>query len=629
MSLRVWLPLNGSLDNLGLENITVTNDGATVNDNGKIGKCYSFNGTSNKIYKDNINAINNTTLSACCWVKIIGWSSTYAYIFSLASGGTGVAQQIGAWLHNSTHQLAICGGGTEPQSTPALSLDTWYHICIVINNNKKYYYLNGTLINTYNINSPQTGNCLCLGARSNSSSGAGTQAKLFFNGLINDFRLYDHALSPKEVEELSKGLILHYKLDSPYIEASTFLDSTITETAYNASIGKYGYNETSNLIKTTGFFKGKNCIKIGTRTAGQTAQPYAYFSNLYTSDGTNSPAYKALSFDYYTTVSTTTWLNIYKLGNGSGTASWKTKNSDGIFNGTYTNSSQTIKVKPNEWNHIEVIFHGTTADDANWGYCVNGAAHTSSADNYFLFANIQLEQNDHVTGYRSDFHSNIIYDESGYGNNATANNIIVSNDSPKYNLSSTFNGSNSYIKVTDNNWNPQGMEQMTINIWAKATTWPTNGGRLLSCTETGGFNLEAGNSGYWRFPIHVYTNEGKTSTAYKYDSKEILISSLIPDEWNMITLVYDAATGTKTYINGELHHTYSNVSYGIHFNTSARLFLGCEANTASAYTPYFNGKESDFRIYGTVLTDAQIKELYDTSVGIDSNGDIYAREVIE
>jgi hypothetical protein len=35
-----------------------------------------------------------------------------------------------------------------------------------------------------------------------------------FNGRLNDFRIYDHALSEKEVKEIAKGLILHYKLDN-------------------------------------------------------------------------------------------------------------------------------------------------------------------------------------------------------------------------------------------------------------------------------------------------------------------------------------------------------------------------------------------------------------------------------
>ena len=96
----------------------------------------------------------------------------------------------------------------------------------------------------------------------------------------------------------------------------------------------------------------------------------------------------------------------------------------------------------------------------------------------------------------------------------------------------------------------------------------------------------------------------------------------------MITCIY-STTGTKTYINGQLHHTYNNTSYGIHFNTNARLFFGCEANTANPTTPYFNGSLSDIRIYNTVLTESQIQELYNTSALVDNTGNVYSRELVD
>lgn len=46
MALRVWLPLNGTLENKGISNVTVTNNNVTIDNNGKIGKCYYFNGSS-------------------------------------------------------------------------------------------------------------------------------------------------------------------------------------------------------------------------------------------------------------------------------------------------------------------------------------------------------------------------------------------------------------------------------------------------------------------------------------------------------------------------------------------------------------------------------------------------------
>jgi len=46
MSLQVWLPLNGDLNNYGLDgSLIVTADGVTADNAGKIGKCYSFNNT--------------------------------------------------------------------------------------------------------------------------------------------------------------------------------------------------------------------------------------------------------------------------------------------------------------------------------------------------------------------------------------------------------------------------------------------------------------------------------------------------------------------------------------------------------------------------------------------------------
>lgn len=46
MSLIHWWPLNGNLEDKGISNISLTNNGATINSSGKIGSCYSFNGNT-------------------------------------------------------------------------------------------------------------------------------------------------------------------------------------------------------------------------------------------------------------------------------------------------------------------------------------------------------------------------------------------------------------------------------------------------------------------------------------------------------------------------------------------------------------------------------------------------------
>jgi len=47
-------------------------------------------------------------------------------------------------------------------------------------------------------------------------------------GKMNDFRVYDHALSAKEIEEIARGLVVHYKLDDRFCEATTNLITSIT-----------------------------------------------------------------------------------------------------------------------------------------------------------------------------------------------------------------------------------------------------------------------------------------------------------------------------------------------------------------------------------------------------------------
>ena len=223
--------------------------------------------------------------------------------------------------------------------------------------------------------------------------------------------------------------------------------------------------------------------------------------------------------------------------------------------------------------------------------------------------------------------NDFLIDSSGYNHPLVISNVTNTTDTIRYGKSGAFSGTTSYVKINDNTWMAQHAQAMTINLWAKAASWNANT-HFFSCTESGGFNTEKGNSGYLRFPIYVCTNVEQTSYAYKYDSKEIQISALPIDEWVMLTWIYDS-TGTRTYINGQLHHTYTNTSYGIRFNMNARLFLGCEASTANPTTPYFNGQESDFRLYYTALTDTQILELYNTSATIDNTGKIYARELVE
>lgn len=238
MSLQIWLPLNGSLENKGLMNIQANNIDSTIDSNGKIGSCYSFNGTTSRIYANDID-IETNDLSACFWFKIDEYkTSTYLTLFALATAAA-AQHQIGAYLDKTTSKLIITHNGSGLNTNFVPELNIWYHFAFTNVGTTSKCYINGEEIYSgTNAGTQRFSSCLCLCGRASSASGGGDGVTYPFKGAMNDFRLYDHCLSAKEVKEISKGLILHYKLDDPYaIQDKVIYDSS-------------GYEHNGNITNT-------------------------------------------------------------------------------------------------------------------------------------------------------------------------------------------------------------------------------------------------------------------------------------------------------------------------------------------------------------------------------------------
>lgn len=65
MSLIAWYPLNGTLEDYSGNKYTLQNNGASIDNSGKIGKCYSFNNNNIIITK---NPTTSDTFSISLWV---------------------------------------------------------------------------------------------------------------------------------------------------------------------------------------------------------------------------------------------------------------------------------------------------------------------------------------------------------------------------------------------------------------------------------------------------------------------------------------------------------------------------------------------------------------------------------
>lgn len=216
MSLQVWLPLNGNLDNQGLVNAPTTNNGATINNNGKIGKCYSFGGNNYITLPTSILDNFSNEISVSVWINISAWNSSYDSIIKLYAGNNAWNNSIfGMGRNGTTHKLyfTIANQSSSTQANCSLTqdanLDTWYHmVCVYDSNKKMKIYLNGELKVTYTTTIvPKFSAVTSVGI------GGSPLASYGLKGKLNDLRIYNHALSLKEIKEISKGLVLHYPLN--------------------------------------------------------------------------------------------------------------------------------------------------------------------------------------------------------------------------------------------------------------------------------------------------------------------------------------------------------------------------------------------------------------------------------
>ena len=214
MSLQVWLPLNGNLNNQGLNGeLNVINSNVTFDNNGKIGKCANFNGTNSRISINNFSIGNNWSYG--CWFYSTSTDRNWESIILLNNNGSDADTQLGFYIHTTQKRMQSTANGQYNSQIPYNYQNKWTHVFATFDGNILTTYINGIVVNTKTITaSLLSRNNLVIGARSNSASGGAVGASSYFLGKINDVRIYDHCLSSKEVEEISKGLVLHYKLDN-------------------------------------------------------------------------------------------------------------------------------------------------------------------------------------------------------------------------------------------------------------------------------------------------------------------------------------------------------------------------------------------------------------------------------
>lgn len=570
MGLQVWLSLNGTTRNQGLGGHSMSGSPASWS-NGKMGSCATFTGSTSNVVYNNTSDLNYTdNFSFCLWLNHNYSGTTPQYAFTVGRADYG-GYGYGVNPINTSQIQIHFGSGVY---TVNCNANEWHHIAFTVGNNEARIYKDGDL---YAIGS--------LGDKPTYSDGNGLGVGCFhytediyaYIGSINDFRIYNHCLSLKEIKEIFKGLVCHYTLENSglgNLNLSTMASRLPTlENAAGTSVWSVSTVED----------KGVSCRKMVCTTSGTGGRYFTPFSN-----------------DVRDTSKTYTWSIDAK-------ANKQLSTSLGLEGGGATNVTlntvwTTYKVTCNLVNDTYSAFVIYPGGDA-------------SVDDWIEVKNFKIEEGTEATIWSpcstdseySFWKDTIEEDYSGFNNRGTKfGNLSFSTESIRYSGCYIFDGDSTSIQLPDLSLiSPLG--EFTMNCWIyHDDTWSSKGYETIFGGPSG-FELEAKNAGT-NSPVLTAWNWGKGTATYELN------------KWNMITMVR-TASDTKFYINAELKITGSAGTI-----PSGNYFIGAW-NTATQQN--FKGKISDFRLYNSALSLDNIKELYNNLLSLDKQGTPFVYSLIE
>lgn len=584
MSLQVWLPLNGNLNNNGINKTNVIGTNLTVDAMGKIGKCYI---SANNTYIDsgygNGKVLDN--LSICCWFKF-----TTVQTSKIAFGSPNGSSQR-CYLGYTGGQWCIAYGGTAWStgngSAPGAVAGVWQHLAVVIKNKVMSLYIDGIKTGqqiTLSTAPTAAGNIFAL------DYGAGTSYRPA--GSMNDFRIYDHCLSEKEISEISKGLVINYPLRDINVQA---LDNCYSYPTFNTSSSSGGWSHwgrtgaSGNYGQTTDknyIFNKSNTYAHWWSNASTATGEYLLYQSPEYSGGVRSlqcilkeenslPITESIVFPAWNARSggaaSDIWTLISNLGNGFYLCKCEGIMQDG------SNDLVGLYVKPGYKVYISCAY---------------------------------LENYKEICSDIFNYNSEYAYDCSGYNYNGNiTGSLTLKKDSPRNEISTVFtNGS--YISFPNVSGSENLLDEFTLVGWIKRDY------------------TDATVRIYFRGPVEAYiNNDFKFRIRWIAQKEDGTYSSntwapgvLLPNnEWHHFAYTFKNST-FKFYFDGE---------YKIHSDRSPYI-RGYYNNSEGLIGNTFIGQLSDIKYYTTALSDEDIKLLYEAPVSITNNGSLMTQgEIIE
>lgn len=621
-------------DSSGNNNIATfaTGDSAPSWSNGKFGIGISFNGINNYGYiPDPVNGNLDFGTSSFSL-------STWLYFPSLPSAWTAIINK-GAWALpgyglsiSPTNQICAdirsTGGTNQHSCFSTVSTGVWQYITVVFDrSNLISFYKNGLLIGSAAYSSGNTGT---IDNSYNLNFGRYQSGGYHFNGLIDEFRIYNRALSTDEVKQLynySPGPVGYWKMDegigtTAYDISGNGYNSlfTVGSSAPNWTTGKIGnglnftrYNKNttasvniiSKAITYSAWYKFDNLSGIQ-RFVSSNAQGYIQaglsgnqiFVHNINSAGTDFnignatlPTSCQTGWHYLTITRDSTLIsgNVKVYCDG---IQFTTGNYVNALNGTFTINSIIFG-----YNTSDQSFDGSVDEIKIYNYAQTQSQILQDMQGDSSVASTKIAGP--IAWYKFDEGQGSVANNSGSIGSAANGNLGSGTSSPtwasgKNGKSLSFDGNDEVIAPLS----ITGYQYLTYSAWVKSNTNP------LSLK----YNVVSSN--YGRSGIYITTSGKAQARAYNTQDNTIdSTTTVIDGSWHHILANYDqSANQTKLYIDGKLENQMDQYPTIL---SASNTYIGRE-NPGTAIDIHFSGLIDDVKIYNYSLSADEIKADYNS-----------------
>ena len=605
MSLQVWLPLIKDYQNYGLHTMQFSLASSTTSQqsNGKIGPtCYYNDSYTSGGLISNQTIDLGTNLSMFCWMN---FSSVYSSSSLMAVGGqhrypANTGMGITIKYNNSTSGYLSLNTGNGSNRTyntycgsTLLTAGTWYHVGFTYDGSTIKLYVNGKLDGTHSYSGQKNIEDYIAIFNWSFNSGSVDQSlhgNYKFHGYLNDFRIYDHTLSAKEVKEISKGLRLHYQLKAPRM--TNLAPSTFN--VYN------NFGVAANIVNMLGeTFMGYPIYRLTMTVPSDTTQLNSFKGELW-----SHGVYQA-NMDFAANTKYCYWLYYRPV-----------THSDIRVGGVASNIGGWTEIAPHYfgdgWYRVGQYRDGTVTSTKNdhpyTSFFSPSAAAGQKISIDFCCPNLVAGVSEIIESYGAIESRGTETDVSGYGNHATIAGTISANpDTPRYKNSYYFN-SGSYIATPAQSYDGMA-NSYTFSYWAKISNmdgkmvWGFSNGNRLNVYPSSWFNWNTGNGAE-----NPFMSGGSNVAFTSYNGA-----------WHHYAITGNGST-TTLYIDGVARgtaKTYQPI-------TGTQIIIS-GWNTANDYK-WNGGQISDYRLYATCFSAEDVAELYNTGASIAKDGTLFAYE---